>query len=119
MKQGDFNGKIKAKIKAAWAWLKINVFVRDMIVWVIIAELIFWSPCIVGAVLAIVVNKWWWSVCVAYWAFWAAPFTPATPIQLALALALKKLFGRKPPKNKDGAAKQDKQDEQDENGQKS
>lgn len=61
-----------------------------MLLWLIIAELIFWSPCIVGAVLGATVNEWCWTICGVYVAFWAGPFTPAVPLQLGLAYGLKK-----------------------------
>lgn len=63
-----------------------------MLLWVIIAELIFWSPCIVTGFLALCVNKWWWTAFGAIVVFWSGPFTPAVPLQIALALGLKKLY---------------------------
>lgn len=50
---------------------------------------------IVTGILAITVNKYFWTVFTAYWLFWAGPFTPATPLQIGLALLLKKLFSKK------------------------
>ena len=64
-----------------------------MFFWFRAAELIFWSPCIAGAILAVLADPWYWTVCTAYMAFWALPLTPAVPLQLGLAYGLKKLSG--------------------------
>ena len=82
---------MKERIKKAWQWLRKHVINREMLLWVIIAELIFWSPCIVSAVLAWVIFPWWWTVFGSYIAFWSAPLTPAMPLQFGLAVALKKI----------------------------
>ena len=63
-----------------------------MLLWIIIAEIIFWSPCIITGILAITVNQWWWTAFGAIIAFWSGPFTPAVPIQLALAAGLKGIY---------------------------
>lgn len=84
-----------SKWKKTWGWLRKNVFNKEMLVYVLIAEAIFWSPCIVSGILAITVNAWWWTVFGAICAFWTAPFTPAMPLQFALAILIKKIFERK------------------------
>ena len=86
---------MKLKLKKCWQWLKENVFTKDMIIPFIIAEIIFWSPCIVTGLLAVLVSPWWWTVFSAIIAFWAGPFTPALPLQFGLAVIIKKLFRRK------------------------
>lgn len=92
---------MKERIKKAWHWLRKHVINREMLLWIIIAELIFWSPCIVSAVLAWVISPWWWTVVGSYIAFWSAPFTPAMPLQFGLAVALKKIRDKiKQKKNK-------------------
>ena len=65
-----------------------------MILWVIIAELIFWSPVIVTSILALVIDPWFCTVSSAIMLFWAGPFTPAVPIQIGLALALKGIYNK-------------------------
>lgn len=60
-----------------------------MIIYILIAEAIFWSPVIVTAILALVINPWFWTVTSAIMLFWAGPFTPAIPLQIGLALAIK------------------------------
>jgi hypothetical protein len=81
-------------MRRLWKWLRKNAINKEMLFWIIIAELIFWSPCIVTGILAFQ-NPWWWTAFGAICAFWAGPFTPAIPLQLALALVLKKIFVRK------------------------
>lgn len=85
---------LKERLKNFWSWLRKNVLTKDMILWVIIAELIFWSPVIVTAILALVINPWYWTVTSAIMLFWAGPFTPAVPLQIGLALALKGIYNK-------------------------
>lgn len=95
---------MKDKLKKLWQWLRKNVINKDMIVYFIIAELIFWSPCIVIAILAIIINPWFWTPFVLICAFWAGPFTPAIPLQIALAVAIKGIVEKvkKHRRQKDG-----------------
>ena len=93
-------GKIKERNKKVWQWLKKNVFVKEMIVYVLIAEAIFWSPCIVSGILAVTVSAWYWTVFGAVCAFWAGPFTPAVPLQLGLAILIKKIVEGEKNENK-------------------
>ena len=88
-------GKVKERTRKIWRWLRKNALNKQMIVYVLIAEAIFWSPCVVTALLALIVNPWWWSAFGAICAFWAGPFTPAVPLQIALAVAIKKIVERK------------------------
>lgn len=44
--------------------------------------------------LALIVNPWYWTAFGSIIAFWAGPFTPATTLQVGLALLLKKIFKR-------------------------
>lgn len=83
---------MKNKIKKFWQWLRKNVLNKQRFVFIVIAELIFWSPCIVTGLLALIVNPWWWTVFSAIIVFWSGPFTPAMPLQFALAVGLKKLY---------------------------
>ena len=68
-----------------------QLFSKDLFVYLIVAELIFWSPCIITAIMAFY-NPYWWTVFGAIVAFWAGPFTPAILLQIGLAFGLKKLF---------------------------
>lgn len=74
-------------------WFKDEVWQRENIVYFLIAELIFWSPVIFCAIMAIF-NSWWWTGVVLVIGFWAGPFTPAVPLQIALMFGLKKLHKR-------------------------
>lgn len=85
---------MKQKLKKLWVWLRKEILVKDMIAYVIIAELIFWSPAIVFGLLAIFVRRGYWALFSAVIAFWSGPFTPAVPLQLGLAFGLKKVFGK-------------------------
>ena len=80
---------MKQKLINLWKWLRKNVLNKKMIIYVLIAELIFWSPVIITAILALVIDPWFWTATSAIMLFWAGPFTPAVPLQIALALAIK------------------------------
>lgn len=86
--------RIRNKLKSIWRYLRTNILTKDMILWVIIAELIFWSPVIVAAMLTIMVDTWYCTVVSAILLFWAGPFTPAIPLQIGLALALKGIYNK-------------------------
>jgi hypothetical protein len=86
---------MKKKLNNAWKWLRKNVFCKEMILWVLVAEAIFWLPAIFGIIMAMLVNSWWWTIVAGYVIFWAGPITPAMALQFGLALLLKKLFKRK------------------------
>lgn len=88
-------GKVKERSKKVWQWLRKNALNKQMIVYVLIAEAIFWSPSVVTALLALIVNPWWWTAFGAICAFWAGPFTPAVPLQIGLAVLIKKIVERK------------------------
>ena len=84
------NKKTAEKIKQLWKWLRQNVINREMLWAFLIAEIIFWSPCAVFAILATTVNPWFWTVFTAIVIFWSAPLTPGWALQIALALFVKK-----------------------------
>lgn len=84
---------MKQKLKKFWQWIKKEILNKQMLLWFIIAEIIFWLPCIVGAILGICVNAWFWTICTVYIGFWVAPLTPAIPLQIGLAYGLKKVAG--------------------------
>ena len=90
---------IKEKFKKLREWLKKEVLTKDMLVALIIAELIFWSPCIVLGILALIIDAKIWAIFGALVGFWALPITPAIPCQIALAFLLKKLFKKRKKRN--------------------
>ncbi|MBR5128685.1 MAG: hypothetical protein IKU67_01415 [Firmicutes bacterium] len=83
---------MKEKLKAAWVWLRKNIINKENLLGAIIAEAIFWLPCIITGLLAIIFSSWWWT---AFWGiilFWFGPLTPAIPLQLALIVAVNKIL---------------------------
>ena len=94
MQKRSLKKTLKERLNRSWKWLRRNVLNKSMLLWVLISELIFWSPSIVLGILAITANKAFWAPFGAYIAFWAGPFTPAMPLQLGLALLLKKIFSK-------------------------
>ncbi|MCM1297546.1 MAG: hypothetical protein NC037_02980 [Bacteroides sp.] len=82
---------MKDKLKKLWRWLRREILNKGMLLWLIIAELIFWSPVIVGGILGLIFDAWYFSICVAYMGFWTLPLTPAIPLQIGLAYGLKKI----------------------------
>ena len=84
---------MRERLKGLWAWLRKEILNKNMLLWIVIviAEIIFWLPCIVGVILGIIVNPWYYTICGVNIAFWTGPFTPAIPLQLGLAYGLKKL----------------------------
>lgn len=88
--------KFKAFWLKIWNYLKyIFTHPRELFFPFIIAELIFWSPVWVCALLAVFISPWWWTAVGAVIAFWAGPFTPAVPLQIGLIAALERLFNKK------------------------
>lgn len=79
-------------IKKFFKWFKTEILTKEMLLWFIIAEIIFWLPCIIGLILGLIINKWFFTICTVYIGFWVAPFTPAIPLQLGLAFILKKIY---------------------------
>lgn len=98
--------KIKEKLIKFWAWLRKTVINKDMLLAIILAELIFWLPCIIVVVLAVAVDPMWWAVFGAIVLFWCAPFTPGWAIQIGLALIIKRVITRLKKLAKEAALKE-------------
>ena len=64
----------------------------NVIVYVVVL-LLFFSPAIVGYILSFV-NPWHLTWANAYLLFWAGPFTPAIPIQLAITFTIARALRR-------------------------
>ncbi len=76
-------------------WLKKNILVKDMIIYIVIAAIVFYIPLWIFLYYAKVTgNSYLYGVGLAYVAFWAGPFTPTIPVILAIAVFLKQIFGR-------------------------
>ena len=86
---------MKERLKRFWRRMRQEILVKDMILYFVIAQIIFWSPVLVTAILAVTVNPWFWTVSTSIVAFWAGPFTPALPLQMGLAILIKKLFKKR------------------------
>ena len=82
-------------LKKKHKWIRTNLLTKEMFIFTIIGELIFWSPVWVCGILAICIDHKFWAAAAAVIAFWSGPFTPAVPLQLGLILLLKKLFSRR------------------------
>lgn len=83
---------LRRLIKKIINWIKNNITRKSYLICLLIAEVIFWLPNIVTAILAITVSKWFWTIFTAIIVFWSGPFTPAVPLQLALALVIEKIY---------------------------
>lgn len=79
--------------KSVWEFIK-SIFKQpaDVIFPTIIAELVFWIPLWVPAILALTISPWWWTVCTGVIAFWAGPFTPAMLLQFGLITIFIKIW---------------------------
>ena len=73
----------RERVRKALRWCWHNAL------WLLLAEGVFWSPLVVCAAMAFIVSPWWWTACAAIVTFWAGPFTPAVPLQIGLALAIR------------------------------
>lgn len=56
----------------------------DALLPTLIAEIVFWSPVWISAILAWTISPWWWTVATGVVAFWCAPLTPAVILQVGL-----------------------------------
>lgn len=76
-------------------WLKENIFVKDMFIYILLGAVIFYIPLWVFLYYAYVSgNDYLYGLGFAYVAFWAGPFTPTIPIIFAIAIFLKQLVKR-------------------------
>ena len=73
-------------------WLKENIFVKDMFIYILVAAIIFYIPVWALGFFGIVTSESWYFGGAAAWVlFWAGPFTPTIPIILAIAVFLKQV----------------------------
>ena len=84
--------KIKSIFRRLGHWLRQNITRKSFLICLIIAEVVFWSPCAVCAALAILISPWYWTAFSAIIVFWSGPFTPAVPLQVALALGIEQIY---------------------------
>lgn len=82
-------GKIKKLFKWIWQQLKDPI---NLIIYICVAA-VFFSPAVIGYVLAIITkNAWHTTYATAYMLFWAGPFTPTIPLQISITLGIRKLL---------------------------
>lgn len=102
---------IKSFWLKVWNYIKyIFAHPRDVLLPTLLAEIVFWIPVWVPALLALTISPWWWTAVTAVIAFWAGPFTPAIALQIGLIAAFERLWNKiikKKIKNK----KENKKDE--------
>ena len=73
-------------------WLKENIFVKDMFIYIIIAAIIFYIPTWVSFIYGLTTgNEYLFGFSAAYVLVWAGPFTPTIPVILAIAVFLKQV----------------------------
>ena len=73
-------------------WLKENIFVKDMFIYIIVAALIFYIPTWILFISGIITgDEYLFGFSAAYILLWAGPFTPTIPIIFAIAVFLKQL----------------------------
>ena len=79
-----------------WKWLKENIFVKEMFIYIFFAAIIFYIPAWGSLVLAAVTHNEYFVVFAGlYVGVWAGPFTPTIPAILGIAVFLKQLFKHK------------------------
>lgn len=73
-------------------WLKENIFVKDMFVYIVVASIIFYIPSWGALIFAIIYNSpYLYGFSAAYILFWAGPFTPTIPAIFTIAVFLKQI----------------------------
>jgi len=76
-------------------WLKENIFVKDMFLYILIAAVIFYAPAWISIIYGFIMqNDYLFGFSAAYVLVWAGPFTPTIPAILAIAVFLKQLVKR-------------------------
>jgi len=77
-------------------WLKENIFVKDMFIYILLGVIIFYIPAWGAVILGFTLqNDYIFGFAATYVLVWAGPFTPTIPAILAIAVFLKQLFKRK------------------------
>lgn len=77
-------------------WLKENIFVKDMFLYILIAIVIFYIPSWVSLLIALITqNDYYYAVSAGWVLLWAGPLTPTIPIIFAIAVFIKQMFKRK------------------------
>lgn len=99
---------LKENFQKIWDYIKyLCTHPRDVLLPTLVAEIVFWIPLWVPAILALTISPWWWTVVGSVFVFWAAPFTPATLLQVGLIAAFVGIWN----KIKNRRTKDDKKDD--------
>jgi CHASE2 domain-containing sensor protein len=73
-------------------WLKENIFVKDMFLYILAAGIIFFIPSWVAFTIGVVIES---NILIAFSAayilLWVGPFTPTIPFIFAIAVGLKQI----------------------------
>lgn len=94
--------KMKNLLTRFWHWMKENIFVKDMFVYIVLAAIIFYIPLWLFIFYAYTTdNAYLYGLGIAYVMFWAGPFTPTIPAIFAIAIFLKQLVKRNKGKRRD------------------
>ncbi len=79
-----------------WKWIRENIFVKDMFLYIFIGAVIFYIPAWVALIVGIVLNEELYILFSATYVFaWMGPFTPTVPAILAIAIFIKELIKEK------------------------
>lgn len=78
-----------------WNWLKENIFVKDMFIYILIGAVIFYIPAWGAGILGVITgNGYYYVFSASYVLVWAGPFTPTIPAIIGLAVFLKQVVKR-------------------------
>jgi hypothetical protein len=73
-------------------WLKENIFVKDMFIYILFGAIIFYIPAWGAVILGFVTGENGYHIFAAsYVALWAGPFTPTIPAIFAIAVSIKQI----------------------------
>jgi len=73
-------------------WLKENIFVKDMFLYILVAGIIFFIPSWVAFTIGVILeSNILLAFSAAYILLWVGPFTPTIPFIFAIAVALKQI----------------------------
>ena len=76
-------------------WLKENIFVKDMFIYILIGATIFYIPTWVSLIYGFITGKdYLFGISAAWVLVWAGPFTPTIPVIFAIAIFIKQLVKR-------------------------
>ncbi len=76
-------------------WLKENIFVKDMFLYILIGGIIFFIPSWIAFTIGVVIgSEMLVAFGAAYILLWVGPLTPTIPAIFSIAIALKQLVKR-------------------------